>query len=187
MALKGLSYEQKTSLLIVLAFSVVFLSILAAMIYPILHHGTNIFEVSSPKGQPLLAVNETIGNVNYTYAVILSPYYNNLIIRSSEEKAGNVTITLETPGWCMDMWVWGGMGRGWVLKANCSKSVSVNYYSFDVRAARESGELYWYLGSGTMIVFHKNEKPGEYERVSFKVRYMGKEDEGSFLVSLGSK
>ncbi|WP_232473540.1 hypothetical protein [Thermococcus profundus] len=185
--LRGLSYEDKTKVFIVLGFSVVFLGILGALIYPIMSHGTNIFEVASPKGQPLLIRNLTVGDVSYKDVVALNPYYNNLIIHSSKEGAGNVTITLETPGWCVDLWIWGGKEKGWVLKSNCSRSVSLSYYSFDVRPAHESGELYWYLGAGSMLVFHKEGKIDNYEKVAFKVKYKGKEDEGSFLVSLGRR
>ena len=183
---KKLSYEEESTIKIVLVFSVIFLSTLAVILYPLLHRET-VFEVSSPNGQPLLAKNVTIDGVSYKNVVLLGSYYNDLILRSSELKARNITITVNTAGWCMDLWVWGGMSEGWILKNNCTNSLSISYYSFDQKAAYESGELYMSLGGGTILVFHKKGTVRNYERVTFTVEYLNMKDVGAFLVSLGKR
>lgn len=183
---KKLSYEEESTIKIVLVFSVIFLSILMVVLYPLLHRET-VFEVSSPKGQPLLAQNVTIDGVSYKNAVLLGSYYNSLIIRSSEIKAQDITITIDTEGWCMDRWVWGGMSGRWVLKNKCTNSLSITYYSFDQKIAPKSGELYLSLGGGTILVFHKKKTVRNYEKVTFTVEYLGMKDVGAFLVSLGKR
>ncbi|ACS32779.1 hypothetical protein [Thermococcus gammatolerans] len=181
---RKLSYEERSSIKIVLVFSVVFLGILGAILYPLLHKEV-VFEVSVPKGQPLMASNMSIDGVSYKNAIAFGAFYNPFILHCSEMTPANVTIRLTTPGWCVDLWVWGGIERGWILKVNCSDTVSLDYYSFYQRGARESGELYWYLTEGNVLVFHKRTEVNNYEMVNFTVSYLGRKDVGYFLVSLG--
>ncbi|EEB73536.2 conserved hypothetical protein [Thermococcus sp. AM4] len=183
---RKISYEEGSAIKIVLVFAVIFLGVLAALLYPLIHRG-EVYEVSSPKGQPLLARNFTIDGVSYKNAVAFGAGRNDLVIRSYSLEPTDIKITLKTPGWCMDLWQWGGMERGWILEKNCTRVLSISYYSFEPRAARESGEVYLVLGSGTMVVFHKNGPVRHYEEVNFTVSYSGREDVGYFLVSLGKR
>lgn len=181
------SWEQRTKVKIVAAFVIVFLAVLGAVLSIWIFHEENPFRVVSPKGALMIAENLTAGDIQYVNAVFIKGDSPQLTFMGDDITPADVEIRLLTPGWCMDLWKWGGAQKGWELAVRCSDNLTLSYYSFSHRPARESGLTYWRLEDGYLLVFHKREPVEDYEEVHFKVEYNGHSDEGYFRVSLGKR
>ncbi|ASA78542.1 hypothetical protein [Thermococcus sp. 5-4] len=173
----------------VLILAVIFgIAIFMIVYYPLLSHNVNPFDVASPKGQVVLAQNFTLGSVNYTNAVPITSQNGVLVLKGNDDAGDTLTMKMETPGWCIDIWVWGGSSNGWQLKYDCAREVQLSQYSFRRVPTHEAKEiLYWYLEPGYVIVLHKEGAVQNYETVNFTVTYGGVTGEGSLRVSLGSQ
>ncbi|MDI3476249.1 MAG: hypothetical protein PWQ95_1977 [Thermococcaceae archaeon] len=182
---KSLSWEEKTTLKIVLVMGIIFISVYVAALSPILFHEDNPFRVLSPKGRLMVAENLTFNGVKYTNAVFIQGGSPTFTFMGSENNIEDVKIKVLTEGWCVDLWRWEGIEKGWGLIQKCSKELSLDYYSFSRAPTRESGVVYWRLERGYIFVFYKEGPVQHYEEVRFKVEYAGKSDEGYFVVSLG--
>lgn len=185
---RPLSWEGKTALYVVLLVSLTMLPFLGWIVGTIITHEAVPFEVTSPKGSPLVAVNFTIDNTTYVNSVVIFGGSPELTFLSSETEPDNVEIRLLTPGWCIDVWKWMGKDRKWALSEKCTTELSINYYGFTHRYIREAGVASWRLERGYILVFYKKDgNVTNYEEVRFEAEYRGHRDEGYFLVSLKPK
>jgi hypothetical protein len=182
---RPLSWEERTALTVVLVVFLTLVPFLVWIVGSIITHEEVPFEVSFPKGSPLLASNLTISNITYKNSIIFSPEYNKLTFLSSRSDPSDVRMEVLTPGWCVDIWKWMGIRKRWVLSEKCVRKFKLSYYSFSHRFVKDAGVFSWNLESGYIIVFHKeNGNVTDYEEVRFKAEYRGHSDEGYFLVSL---
>ncbi|NJE85525.1 hypothetical protein E3E23_06765 [Thermococcus sp. CX2] len=182
---KGLSYETSFRIKVLFLVFVVGVVVLFAVIYPILSHNPNPFDVAAPKGQIVLAQNFTMGSINYTNAVPITSQNNLLVLKGNDNMGDGLTISVTSPGWCLDLWVWGGSNNGWQLKYNCSNEIQMSQYAFRRVPTHEAKEiLYWYLEPGYVLVLHKTEPVQNYELVNLTVTYGGITGEGSLKVAI---
>ncbi|WP_232460972.1 hypothetical protein [Thermococcus radiotolerans] len=171
----------------VLILAVIFgIVIFMIVYYPLLSHQTNPWGVAAPKGQIILAQNFSINGVNYTNAVPFTSKNNALVLKGNDDAGETLTVSVSTPGWCVDLWVWGGSSKGWVRKYDCAREFQMSQYAFKRLPTHEAREiLYWYLEPGYILVFHKDGEVNKYELVNFTVTYGGETDWGAFKVSIG--
>ncbi|WP_342764379.1 hypothetical protein [Thermococcus sp. M36] len=183
---KKLSYETSFRAKVLILALIFGIAIFMIVYYPLLTHQTNPWGVAAPKGQIVLAQNFTLGLVNYTNAVPATSQNNLLVLKGNDNLGDTLTLEVQTPGWCIDLWVWGGSSKGWQQKYDCAREVQLSQYAFRRVPTHEAKEiLYWYLETGYVIVFHKESPVQNYETVNFTVTYGGSTDWGAFKVSLG--
>ncbi|WP_237268585.1 hypothetical protein [Thermococcus celer] len=170
----------------VLTLAIIFgIAIFMIVYYPLISHQTNPWGVAAPKGRIVLAGNFTLGPVSYTNAVPVTSRNNLLVLRGNDDMGDTLTVKITTPGWCADLWVWGGSSRSWQRKYNCARELQLSQYAFRRLPTHEAEEiLYWYLEDGYVIVFKKEGPVQNYELVNFTVTYGGQSDWGAFKVSL---
>ena len=180
-----ISYETSFRAKVLILALIFGIAIFMIVYYPLLSHQINPWGVAAPKGQIVLARNFTIGSVNYTNAVPVTSQNNILVLKGNDDAGDTLTMRMTTPGWCIDVWVWGGSSKGWGQKYDCAREVQLSQYAFKRIPTHEANEiLYWYLETGYVIVFHKEGSVQNYELVNFTVTYGGETDWGAFKVSL---
>ena len=177
----SLSYETGFRIKVIFLATIFGIAIFMIVYYPLVSHEVNPFGVASPKGQILLVQNFSVGGINYTNAVPFTAENNALILEGNDEVDDTLTFRISTPGWCADLWVWGGSSSGWIRKYECVREFSLSKYSFIRVPTYEAREiLSWNLEDGYIIVFHKNEPVRNYELVNFTVTYGSESDWGAF-------
>ncbi len=180
------SYETSFRAKVMILALIFGLVIFMLVYYPLIAHQTNPFGVAAPKGQILMASNFSMGDLNYTNAVLFTSKNNALVLKGNDDMGDTLTLTVTTPGWCVDLWVWAGSSKGWEAKYSCAREMELSQYAFKRVPTHEAREiLYWYLESGYLLIFHKQGEVQNYELVNFTVTYGGETDWGAFKVSLG--
>ncbi|ASJ06281.1 hypothetical protein [Thermococcus pacificus] len=182
-----LSYETSFRIKVGLLAVIFGIAIFMTVYYPLISHEVDPFRVSSPKGQILLAKNFSMMGVNYTNVVPFTAENNALVLGGKDEMEDTLTIKISTPGWCADLWIWGGSSSGWTRKYECLREFPLSKYAFNRVPTREAKEIVsWNLEKGYIIVFHKNSPVQNYELVNFTVTYGERTDWGAFKVAVKS-
>ncbi|ASJ11302.1 hypothetical protein A3L12_02395 [Thermococcus sp. P6] len=181
-----MSYETSFRLKVLLTVLAFGTAIFMIVYYPLLTHQTNPWGVAAPKGRIVLARNLTFGSVNYTNAVMVTSQNNLLVLKGNDDRGDTLILRVNTPGWCIDVWEWGGSSRGWQREYDCAREIPLSQHLFKKLPVHEAGEIfYWYLESGYVMIFHKNSPVKNYETVNFTVTYGERTDWGAFRVALG--
>ncbi|CAD5243213.1 hypothetical protein [Thermococcus camini] len=182
-----MSYEAAFRVKVIILALIFGIAIFMIVYYPIISHQVDPFKVESPRGQILLAQNFSISGVTYTNAVPFTAENNALVLGGKDELDDTLTITVSTPQWCVDLWVWGGSANGWVRKYDCARELQLSKYAFNRVPTHEAREISsWSLEPGYVLVFRKNGPIQKYELVNFTVTYAGEADWGAFKVSVKS-
>ncbi len=131
----------------VLTLAIIFGIAIFMIVYypPLISHQTNPWGVAAPPkgGRIVLAGNFTLGPVSYTNAVPVTSRNNLLVLRGGNDDMGDtLTVKITTPGWCADLWVWGGgSSRSWQRKYNCARELQLSQYAFRRLPTHEAEEI----------------------------------------------